>query len=73
MKSYAIIAQAGVAVATLMPRVTHALAKADPADHDGCLRQIRAATDHARELVTRLELAELELAAALAERGEEAA
>jgi hypothetical protein len=62
IKGYSIIAQAGIAVAMLTPRIAHAVAKADPTDHDGALRQIREAAGHARELATRLEIAELDLA-----------
>ena len=59
---YAIIAQGGVAVADLTSRVAATYAKADPADPGGAHRRIRETIIWARELVIRLELAELELA-----------
>jgi hypothetical protein len=63
LKAYAVIAQAGIAIGTLMPRIAHALAKADPSDHAQCMQQIGEAAEHTRQLLTRLEIAELELAA----------
>ena len=63
MRRNLIIAQAGMAVATIVPRITHGVAKVDVADRDGCIRQMNAAAGHARELTTRLEIAALELAA----------
>ena len=64
MRTFEIVAQAGVAVAEFSPRIAHAVAKADPADRAECLRQLHRAAALARELATRLDIAELELAAA---------
>lgn len=59
-----ILAQAAIAVAQLVPRISHAVARAGAGDdHDETIRRLRMAVHHAKELLTRLEVAELELAA----------
>ena len=63
MKSHAILARATIASVDAKARIAHALAKADPNDRADSLRRLRVAQLHARELVTILEIAELELAA----------
>ena len=62
-RAYTVLAQAKLAVGVSFPRVVHAMAKANPDDHAGSIKQLRDAQAHVRELLTRLEIAELELAA----------
>ena len=59
-----IVAQAGVALADIKARIAHTMAQIDPTDHADGLRRLRVAQLQARELLTRLEIAELEFAAA---------
>jgi len=68
-----VLIQAVLAATTICPRIVHAVALAGHGPHDDCLRQLRTAQGHARELLTRLEIAELELAAVTLATSEEAA
>ena len=69
------LAKAILAATTICPRIVHAVAKAGHGPHDDALRRLRVAQLHARDLLTRLEIAELEVAAAAADKatGKEAA
>lgn len=57
------MSQAVLAATTICPRIIHAVALAGHGSHDESLQRLREAQSHARELVTRLEIAELEIAA----------
>ena len=63
MKNFQIIARATIASVDAKVRIAHALAKIDPNNRADSLRRLRVAQLHARELLTLLEIAELELAA----------
>ena len=67
------LADALLAATTICPRIVHLLAVAEHGEHDDALRRLRVAQLHARELLTRLEIAELEIAAQVTEHGKEAA
>ena len=64
------IADAVLAVTMITPKITHAVAKAGDGPRADQLRRLRVAQLHARDLLTRLEIAELELAALPDKTGE---
>ena len=69
------LTQAMLAATTICPRIVHTVALAGHGPVGDRVRQLREAQRHARELLTRLEIAELETVAAGHDdrRGEEAA
>ncbi|HEX3708697.1 MAG TPA: hypothetical protein VHV56_02295 [Pseudolabrys sp.] len=53
-----------LAATIICPRIVYAVVRAGHGERGDELRQLRAALTHARELLTRLEMIELQLAAA---------
>jgi hypothetical protein len=62
-RKHIILAQAIEALRENAPRIGHTLAQAGAGDHDETLQYLRDAQIYARDLLTRIEIAELELAA----------